>query len=338
MKISTKESDLDKFIAWLLQNANPDNKDKKLNACAVDFIKKLLIENNNLKIESVKVNRQVTIDKKKRIDIWVEVNDDYLIIIEDKVFDEENGDQLKDYKKYAEEWCNKNSRKLICIYLKVGTDSKSLMKKIEKKDEFTYISRRTLIDFFENEKYKGIKDDIFSNYIKNLESFEEAGNAFTKKKIKDVLKDKMREKKEIEKLDTWNKQKIWLCWRGFYSYLASKLENTDWGKKTNRSTCCLRWPSLTSSRWKGYEFHLSIEQGPLCFKINPDQKDIKEELYKLLKKKMPKIMPSPPRKEETIAIVERKDWLGNDNEIVNPEKVVNRLKEIRKAMEEVLES
>jgi len=159
---ATKELSQDGFFAWLLEWANPDNKqyDKKLNACTQDFVKYLI--NKELEIKSVETFLQW-----EKIDICTYVNDKYLIIIEDKTFSGDNN-PLESYKKKAENWCNMNKIELICIYLRTGTE-KSPRKNIEEKG-FRYIDRNDLIKFFGNPKYKKIKNDIYLDFIKNLEN------------------------------------------------------------------------------------------------------------------------------------------------------------------------
>jgi len=177
--IATKELSQDGFLAWLLKWANPNNKqyDKSLNACAQDFVKYLI--KKDLEIESVDVCFQW-----KKIDICAYVNDKYLIIIEDKTFSGDNN-PLESYKKKAENLCNMNKIEPICIYLRTGTE-KSPQKSIEEKG-FRYISRGDLIKFFEKPEYKKIKNDIYLDFIKNLE------NTFPqrKNKLEEILLEKM---------------------------------------------------------------------------------------------------------------------------------------------------
>jgi len=112
--LATKELSQDSFIAWLLQWADSDCKtiDEKLNDCAKGFIKLLIFTQfaDNIEIKKVKAGRQW-----ENIDIWAEVNDEYLIIIEDKTFTQQHSNQLETYKENAENWCKERNYKLVCI-------------------------------------------------------------------------------------------------------------------------------------------------------------------------------------------------------------------------------
>jgi hypothetical protein len=84
-KIATKELSQDGFFTWLLQWADSSNKihNIELCSCAKEFVKKLICKqvSYNIEISKVKAGRQWD-----NIDIWAEVNDEILIIIEDKTF------------------------------------------------------------------------------------------------------------------------------------------------------------------------------------------------------------------------------------------------------------
>ena len=122
--IATKELSQDAFITWLLAFADNDNQqyDKELNLCAKEFVSMLIkkqIPNFNEPILTVEAGRQW-----KNIDVWAEVNNKYLIIIEDKTVTSEHSNQLERYKEIAEKWCSENGYETpICIYLKTGNES-----------------------------------------------------------------------------------------------------------------------------------------------------------------------------------------------------------------------
>lgn len=211
-------------------------------------------------------------------------------------------------------------RKPFCIYLKTGTDPESLRIEIRKKVD-KYIDRSDLIKFFE--KHNKIENDIYNDFIEKIKNLEEAGNAFTEKKIKEWVK-------------------LPESWKEFYEYLVLKLgHNTIWKKanpltgehKTNWDPCCLLWPLL---KWKNKDVRLSIiADGHL--RIDADEA-IKKELYGLLEKdkKMQEYKIKPIKSSNGVAKIEYKDWLGKDDEVADLEKVVKRLKEIREELENAL--
>jgi len=326
--------------------------------------------------------------KSQEIDFCVNINKKYFIIIELKsIFTHEHNNQLVRYIESAKKWCEEKELIPIPIYLKIGTtEPKTLIKDIESEEkEFKYISLSNLIEEFE--KYK-LNDEIFYSYLKNFKEIEKAGTAYTEPEMKiekwsyEVAEDDENKKPwpelkwkvleqdkntrewKVSKQDmmTPKKARIWECWRGFYSYLESKmeLENTDWGKKSVRGTPQVNadfwWPPI---KWKyikdekEYEVQLRIKQvlwekqknkelhiqGPLCFEINTNKESVIKDLYYLLKEEMPEIEKRKHKTRPIIAIIiERKNWLGADNDIVKPENVVTKLKEIRKALEKALKS
>jgi len=323
-KIVTTESILSEFIFELLRWANPDRKkqDEKLNACAVDFIK-LLTKDNNLKIKCVKPKREKKIDEKKRIDICADVdytNTDkkYLIIIENKTLTGEHSKQLKNY----EEWGKKEDRKLICIYLKTGTESKYSTENIKNKyPNWTYINRRALINFLK--KYN-IEKKFYADFLENLEAQEKAEKAFKTKNIKD-----------------WD----YFCRVGFFHYLDSseKFEKCFWEHQYGKRPK-LRWLDLE----KGYLQIEKKKQWDLYFKIcvpnKTEREMVKDELHKKLEAKAKEfkledkeiIQVSSKDKFMAFAIVEGKYWLGDENKILNVDDVIDKLKKYEKFFKSLL--
>jgi len=315
-EISTKELTQDGFITWLLRWADPSNKqyDEKLCHCGMEFVK-FLINKDDLEISKVNAGRQW-----KHIDICAEVNDEYFIIIEDKTFTGEHSKQLERYKQEAIEHCNGKKLKLVCIYLKTGTEAKSSLK-IVKEKEFKIVGRIDLINLLE--RHNNIKNDIFVDFLEKIKNMEEAEKAF-----------------ETKLIGEWagkGEYSDWNCWTGFYHFLDSVLDIKVWEYVPNQSGGFLGiWWHFRD--WKGYEVYLQIEQGKLCFRIGNVKEDrgkIRNEWHNILMEKVREKNKAeiikPPRFGSgmymAVAIVERKDWLGNDNEIINKKKVIEKLKE-----------
>lgn len=200
--IATKELSQDAFITWLLQWADDSfiKENSELCNAGKEFAKKLLsfkykIETKNIK--KVNAGRQWA-----NIDIWAEVNDEYVIIIEDKVNTSEHDDQLERYKKTVEDEYGKDI-KLVCIYLKTGLETMDNVQKIKDKD-WNYISRKDFIDFL---KSQNPQSEIYSDYLENLMEIQTESESFTR----------------YEQLNSWEATK------GLYSFIESKLEN-DWSQ------------------------------------------------------------------------------------------------------------
>ena len=308
--IATKELSQDGFFTWLLKWGAPENEkiDSKLFKCAQNFIKLLLSTHN------VEINEITEVDAGRQwenIDIWSKINNEYLIIIEDKTFTVEHSNQLEKYKKTAADCCEKNNYKLICIYLKTGVQSKSSLEKIRNKG-FQIIDRKELITFFEKNV---VDNDIYNEFVENLNSLERSINSFETLPIKE-----------------WNTD----SWLGFYQFLDTKLEGDDWHYVPNPSGGFLGlwWHILN---WKDYEVYLQIEQGNLCFKIGRVSKNhssVRNEWFSVLSKQKESEnlveIKKPPRFGKgtfmTVGIVRREDWLGQDDSILDKEQVIRNLK------------
>ena len=310
-EIATKELSQDAFFTWLLKWANPELKkeNENLNTISTDFIKSLLKSHNHT-IESIS-----TLDAGRQwnnIDIWVDVNEKYMIIIEDKTFTNEHSNQLNRYKDFASKWCHVNQRELICIYLKTGNESKTSLGKIKDKG-YSVFSRKDIIEILSRKK---VENDIYSDYLKRLISI-----------------DKKEEMYETSPIKNWSR----LSWQGFYQFLDNQIEVRDWKYVNNPSSSFwgLWWHFYN---WNGYLVYLQIEQGNLCFKIGEvyeNRGSIRNAWHRKVIKtageenrleiKKPKRFGSGTYM--TVALVERSAWLGDNDDIINKKRVVKKLKD-----------
>jgi hypothetical protein len=316
-EIATRELTQDGFFTWLLQWADPSNKkyDEMLNKCAAEFVKLLIQKQMYIDFELTKI---IAGRQWENIDIWAEINDKYLIIIEDKTFTGEHSEQLETYKITAAEWCKENKyEEPICIYLKTGSESKSSLDIISTKG-YAVVSRNELISFFN--QYK-IKNDIFNDFIFKIQHLEKAENAFETKKLKD-----------------WDSN----CWIGFFRFLESEtdLQINSWNFVNNPSGGFygLWWQGFA---WKKYWLYLQIEEKKLCFKIGEVAKNhakTRNEIYNIIMEKVQKRKKYEITKPQrfgngiymTVAVVKQEDWLGNENSIIKKDDVVVKLKEYEK--------
>jgi hypothetical protein len=244
------------------------------------------------------------------------------MIIEDKTFTGEHSNQLERYKEAAMNWYKEKDMKMIYIYLKTGTASQSSIENVKSKG-FRYINRCDLINFFEN--HNSIENNIYTDFVERIANIETAEKAFETTEIRD-----------------WN----WDCWSGFYNYLDSNLSIVGWEYVANPAGGFLGlWWHFQD--WKECTVYLQIEQGNLCFKVGrveENHSNTRDEWHRILMKKAKEKNRSEIKRPSrfgrgewmTVAIVERKDWLGADNETINKEKVVEKLKEYEKFLEECL--
>ncbi|MEZ4959670.1 MAG: PD-(D/E)XK nuclease family protein [Saprospiraceae bacterium] len=322
-EIATKELSQDAFITWLLQWADSKSSsfDEDLNKCGRDFVTALIkkeFPEFDGRITSVRAGMQW-----EKIDVWAEVNNEYLIIIEDKTHTGQHSGQLSRYKTTAEGWCNDQNPKYktpICIYLKTGNESQfSLTKVIE--EGFKIYSRQEFLELLNKDE---IENDVFKDFKENLTKIEKANNQW-----------------ENEPVKNWKGND----WQGFYQFLERHPEIglVRWDLINSLSgsfwNAVLNW-----NYWDIYPVYLQTEQDKLCFKLStdPDEVDMPEyECRGAVRNRISELILDsaaknglmqirrPDRfgsgKYMTIAIVDCENWLGNPEEKINKEQVVERL-------------
>ena len=97
----TSEETQDTFLAWLLQWSEKKYKkiNEKLHSCACDMLE-LFID------EKIDVTSMEVYKKYEDIDLWFIINNNTILIIEDKTFNSVQDNELEEYKTFAENWCN----------------------------------------------------------------------------------------------------------------------------------------------------------------------------------------------------------------------------------------
>lgn len=323
-ELATTELTQDAFITWLLLYASPElsSYDARLNQCGQDFIKSMLqlqIPGFNEEITKVDAGRQF-----ENIDIWAKVNDRYFIIIEDKVNTTHHSNQLSRYREIADKWCVEHKfEQPICIYLKTGNESKTNLEAIKQKG-YGIFSRKTFLDILEN--YTDIKNEIFSDYVVRLSEIERSNTLYRSKD-----------------LGTWNGND----WQGFFQFLESDLGLINWNYVNNPNggfwCAVLNWET-----WRQNPLYLQIEEGKLCFKVSTHIEDLtapaeteKSETRNLIHKSIMNRakeygfaeLRKPQRfghgNYMTVAVVEKKDWLGEDDSKLNSLKVLSNLQKYK---------
>ena len=157
-QIASSELSQDAFFAWLIQWADSANMQDDSALCAVgqDFIRFILNksgESNGIpKIDKVIVRKQVVTahnprKRKDIMDLWIEVNDRFLIVIEDKTGSVEHSAQLDRYREVAEKYCAEKNMLSTLIYLKTQDETMSKINVVTEKG-FCFIGRKDLLDFF----------------------------------------------------------------------------------------------------------------------------------------------------------------------------------------------
>ncbi len=172
-KIATKELSQDGFFTWLIQWADNaySQHNQQLNETAKDFVRLLLGKMSDFQITKVEVWRQWN-----KIDILVEVNDEYTIVIEDKTDSEEHSDQLERYKQIAINYYKNKNHKLVFVYIKRGNESSSTLKEVRKKSYLT-VGRKDILNVFNRRE---VHNDIFNDFKEYLIDIENETNSYSK--------------------------------------------------------------------------------------------------------------------------------------------------------------
>lgn len=331
--IATKELNQDAFITWLLQYADSKylDADILLHKCGKTFVQELLkkqIPDFNEPILKVNAGRQW-----ENIDVWAEINDKYLIIIEDKTYSSHHSNQLERYKKTAEEWCITNKYETaICIYLKTGNESQSSLNEIVKIG-YSIFNRVDFINLLT--QFKETENNIFLDFFERITRIEKANNEFENKIIRE-----------------WNSND----WQGFFQFVEKEMVIVNWGFVNNPNggfwNAVLNW-----EYWNIYPAYVQIEEGKLCFKIsthpeelelpeNITRGEIRNQLHNLIMIKSKEYNLTKIRKPDrfgsgnymTVAIVDRENWLGKDAELIDKKSVIEQLEQYKQFITEIIKN
>ena len=128
--------------------------------------------------------------------------------------------------------------------------------------------------------------------------------------------------------------------------MQAHIEVTDWEYVANPSGGFLGlwWHFL---KWQEFLVYLQIEQGNLCLKIGEvytNHSNVRNEWYlKLINKAqfLGRLEIVRPKRfgsgtYMTVAIVERRKWLGDDDSLLNKDIVIERLKEYEQFLDSCL--
>lgn len=317
-KFATKELSQDAFLAWFLSWAASAYREHnpKLHEAAVAFVRKLIsvTDSSPVEIKTVKVRRQF-----ENIDVWCEVNESHIILIEDKVYSGQHSNQLVRYQDFAQRWCTEHPRELVCIYIKTQSDSEANLNAV-KRQGFSVFSRRELLSLLD--KFQ-VCSDIYIDFRESLREIEIRESQFNRKRIAE-----------------WNRDD----WKGFYRALEQRGLVRNWSYVPNPSggflAAILNWYDVN-----GIPLFMQIEQNKLSFKIGEvrsDRRDLRKRFHTAL---MKNVIPELPLERPgrfgsgaymTVAIVRSEAWLGCANDVVDLDIVIVRLQQYQSWLEGLL--
>ena len=234
---ATSELSQDAILSWLIKWADDTyiDEDKELCLLGKSLVAKLTGIPQE-KIHTIDVGRQWC-----HIDIWVEINEDAFLAIEDKTGTSVHDKQLDRYRQIVETQYQGKRSKLFFTYVKTGNEPLSVVKSIQEQGYKT-INRQDLLALLN--AYKG-RNPIVVDYRFHLQEIENATNNY-----KSLL---------VEK---WG----WYEWQGFYTELEKHIDDCSWSYVANPSGGFLGfwWNFIENDE---VQMYLQFEEKKLCFKI-----------------------------------------------------------------------
>lgn len=170
-QFATSELSQDAFICWLMNFASKkhQHEDLILSECAKEILSMFIQSKEDVVV--TKISKQY-----KNIDVLIEVNDKYNIIIEDKTFTNIHDNQINTYKQTLTDEKRNN---IICVYYKI------IEQPFEEKNVVN-VTRKDLINWFS--KYVDRTSNIiFKDYYDYLLSIESSVNKYKTEPIKNWL-------------------------------------------------------------------------------------------------------------------------------------------------------
>ncbi len=271
---ATSELSQDAFICWLLNFANKEhlNEDIYLTECAKKLLQKMVPEETEHIVTDIK-------KQYNNIDVLVEVNDKYSIIIEDKTFSNVHDDQINEYEKKLKSEGRQNIK---CVYYKIVEQAHDEKMAIN-------IKRNDLLDTF-SEYIDKTNNVIFRNYFDYLLAIDEDVNGYKNTPI-----------------NFW-REKYNHAYKGFFAHLVQdniiQIKEDDvvngkynWGyvANPNGGIWYLWWFSIKSecldscNLFEKYidELYLEIEDNQIVIKMTGDSQeaqDVRWSLYEFCNK------------------------------------------------------
>ncbi len=228
------------MFAWLLQWADPEYAaaDAELHRIGENFVRLLTGKGPDFRIEHIEVGRQW-----ENIDIWAEINEDTILIVEDKTGTTIHDGQLDRYKASVEREYSGKRTDLCYAYVKTSEEPLSVLRSIGRRG-FKTVDRSDILRCLEG--YTG-QDTLLQAFREHLQ----------------ILEGRVKGYKNLPE-----KQWDWFSWQGFYKELESRVDLESWGYVANPSGGFLgAWWHFVEMQ-DGATMYLQYEQGKLCFKIS----------------------------------------------------------------------
>ncbi|HLO96963.1 MAG TPA: PD-(D/E)XK nuclease family protein [Fimbriimonas sp.] len=232
---ATSELSQDAFFCWLAKCADPKVEDLELREVGQKFLELLLSTVDGIlpvEIEKVEIRRQWN-----HIDILVEVNDKYAILIEDKAGTADHSGQLDRYRAIAEE--HLPNRRIVPVYIQTYIQPGYHG---VRKAKFGVVERKQLLEILPEVAADSVLAQ-FREHLLNLDSDFEAYRI-------------------LRQGETWSAR----AWQGYFNELSTRIEGCGWNYVSNPSGgfFAAHW-AWTALEWG--EVYLQLSEQKLSVRI-----------------------------------------------------------------------
>lgn len=229
----------DAVLGWLLEWADHAcaGVDPALHRAGLRFLNALLAQHGLDPLQAPRVEVRA---QELRIDLTCRINNDLLLLIEDKTDTSEREKAMADCLSKVQAKCPE--RRVLPVLLKTGDQSSY---DVSRKLGYQVYLRADLLEVLEAGRDDGVNSDIFSDFLRHLQRREDAVQSFRHVPLADWTVD---------------------AWRGFYMQLQKDVDGLSWDYVANPSGGFLAaWWHRRA--WGDHTPYLQIEQGRLCFKV-----------------------------------------------------------------------
>ena len=262
---ATSELSQDAFLCWLIAwaDASQVQHDKALNQCATRFVRALLGKGDDFEVKTIKVGKQW-----EKIDVWVEVNNQYFLGIEDKIGSSVHSNQLNRYKEIAKNYYKDKNYELKFIYFKMYEQADS--SEVEQA-EYLWFRRAQMLPILADyikEVGENHANNILLDYYLKLKKLNEDINSY-----------------QTQPLTDWS----WDAWHGFYATLQKDIGESNWNYVSNPSGGFLGfWWYWYGAEYNGtpYEYYLQLEQEEFTFKLCCENAESRAEIRDFYREKL----------------------------------------------------
>jgi len=244
---ATSELSQDAVLAWLIawSDSNCSAVAPELHKLGTQFLR-LLAGGPDHATTKVQIRKQ-----EGNIDLLCLINDDRLILIEDKVGTTEHSDQLRRYQAYVHAQDDYKNRQLSCVYVQTGDQSDF---KTVTDAGYSIIRRSDLLDLLQSQagQEAGKSSDIVRDFSQHLLRIETAVQAY-----------------KTVPVSKWRNE----AWIGFFQVLQDELNEGNWGWVPFPGDFMGFWWKHCEDREHHCVVYLQLEEGKLCFKLAMDRKE-----------------------------------------------------------------